>query len=416
MRNLRLAFIPLLLLPLLALTPPESQGAVYSLQAAATTLTMPDGTAIPMWGFADVTPGSGDGIVRVPGPVLSVSPGDTTLVINLTNNLPVPISIVIPGQPVPLAPTYFDDGKGNRVRSFNTEVPAMSGPVQLTFSGLQPGTYLYESGTNQGMQIPMGLYGALVVRPAAGQAYNAATAFDQEEVVLFSEIDPVFNAAVSAGASTPGFSRSSIDYAPRYFLLNGAAYPRTLEISAPVGKKTLVRLLNAGSRNYVPTVSGSFMDTAAPPNPRALTFQVAAGDGKLLPYPRYESALILSAGKTLDAFLDLTTASTPGYYPLFDRSSGSANNGSSPGGMLTFVRSDLPGKNCSPLKGDASGDGIITLADALLALRGLVNNTFVPSTMDVDPDATTGLPCGNGVAEITDVLLILRKAFGMNPY
>jgi len=40
----------------------------------------------------------------------------------------------------------------------------------LTWSGLRPGTYLFESGTHPSIQGPMGLYGILVVTtaPSAG--------------------------------------------------------------------------------------------------------------------------------------------------------------------------------------------------------------------------------------------------------
>ena len=48
-----------------------------------------------MWGFGLTS----DPAVSIPGPVLAVPPGDDTLIINLTNELSVPVSIVIPGDP-----------------------------------------------------------------------------------------------------------------------------------------------------------------------------------------------------------------------------------------------------------------------------------------------------------------------------
>jgi hypothetical protein len=64
---------------------------------------MPDSASVSMWGFApggDVTPADGvcDGAISVPGPRLDVPVGDSSLQINLTNTLPVPVSIVIPGR------------------------------------------------------------------------------------------------------------------------------------------------------------------------------------------------------------------------------------------------------------------------------------------------------------------------------
>ena len=54
----------------------------------------------------------------------------------------------------------------------------------------EPGTYLYQSGTQPSIQVPMGLYGALaVVDGTVGQAYPGIS-YDADAVLLFSEIDP----------------------------------------------------------------------------------------------------------------------------------------------------------------------------------------------------------------------------------
>jgi len=47
--------------------------------------------------------------------------------------------------------------------------PASGGSATYSFVATHPGTFVYESGTNPDVQVPMGLFGALVVRPAAGQ-------------------------------------------------------------------------------------------------------------------------------------------------------------------------------------------------------------------------------------------------------
>ena len=43
---------------------------------------------------------------------------------------------------------------------------ALNGSVTYTFKAGSPGTYLYESGTDANKQKQMGMFGALVVRPA----------------------------------------------------------------------------------------------------------------------------------------------------------------------------------------------------------------------------------------------------------
>ena len=72
----------------------------------------------------------------------------------------------------------------------------------------------------------MGLYGALIVRPAAvGQAYAYAGGrqrLHDEAVLVLSEIDPALN-----NSATPA-AFDMRKFAPKYFLINGKAYPDTL--------------------------------------------------------------------------------------------------------------------------------------------------------------------------------------------
>jgi len=87
---------------LMAIAQPAA-AELYELHAATTTIKMDDGTEVPMWGFGLGT----EGAVSIPGPVLDVPPGDDTLTINLTNQLPVAVSIVIPAIPAPLTPLWM---------------------------------------------------------------------------------------------------------------------------------------------------------------------------------------------------------------------------------------------------------------------------------------------------------------------
>ena len=45
---------------------------------------------------------------------------------------------------------------------------ANGGTVTYSFVADHPGTFLYESGTDPDIQVRMGLFGALIVRPASG--------------------------------------------------------------------------------------------------------------------------------------------------------------------------------------------------------------------------------------------------------
>lgn len=469
----------------------RASAATYNLRADTTTMTLPDGTVVTVWGFADdTTAGAGNGVVSVPGPQLTVNDG--TLTINLRNNLKVPISLLIPGLPVipnanpatlagtrgatanydniapavpiPQNPNFPPSNPGTissyatkqRVRSFTTEVQPGSS-ASYSFGAVRPGTFLYESGTQPAVQIPMGLYGALVVTSTTGQAYpptanNPNTTFDRDQVVLFSEIlakydygtgrfvtmnEDVIKAvgAQTWTAAVPSFS--TLDYKPLYYLINGKSYPDTIAatpisaaanapsvpgIYAPPGKRLLLRLLNAGQETRVPAIQGSYLDNVDPvlAKAHAIYPQIIAEDARLYPYAKQEFAPILPAGKAMDALVDLTAAVSPGYYALYDRRLGVTNAGVYPGGMMTFLASwDPTARDCSPFKGDLNGDGTINVFDVIMALKLVLANGY-DARADITAGGngllTAGLPCGKGTVTIADALLILQKAVGLNPY
>ncbi|RJP20993.1 MAG: multicopper oxidase family protein [Candidatus Abyssobacteria bacterium SURF_5] len=282
----------------------------YDLTADDVTINMPDGAPILMWGFGL----TGSGTIGVPGPVLEANEGDD-LTINLTNNLPEAVTIIIHGQRITSPTPVMVDG---RVMSFVPET------ASFTFPDLKAGTYLYESGTHPAKQVQMGLYGVLIVRPAtAGQAYNdPVSAYDQEEVLVFSDIDPLLHAAVQNGTYGTAAYPSTVDYRPQYFLINGKAYPDTEAIAAATGERVLLRMANAGLKSYEPMING-------------LRANVIAEDGNLLPFPVDAVAIPLHAGKTSDA---IVIPSSPSQYALFDRRLNLTNAGATGvGGMLTYI-------------------------------------------------------------------------------
>ncbi|BDG02334.1 Ig-like domain-containing protein [Anaeromyxobacter oryzae] len=359
-------------------------GTAINLTAQRMTTTLRDGTALPMWGYC-VT-GSCTA-AWAPGPTIVATAGDT-LQINLTNGLPAPTSLVVLGQlgggvgapqkmPSPAhtgqsfttfpgnapAPAPFvPPAQGPRVRSFGTEVPAATattGPTTttLTWSSLRPGTYLYETGTLPSLQVPMGLYGVLVVTSAPGTAYPGVT-YDDDAALLLSEIDPRQNAAVDAAAlagtdvnvrfddpactATQPCYPAAVNYAPTYFLVNGKPFDRTspqntvVEVgsTAPYGTgNILVRLLNAGSRTHVPSIVG-------------LPMALVAEDGNPAPgNPKLQNEVLLTAGKTYDAVVrpPASTGGTsyaPGTFTVFDRSLSLSTDNHPDGGLQAFLLVD----------------------------------------------------------------------------
>jgi hypothetical protein len=207
-------------------------GASYAqsvnLTAGPATAYLPDGSAVPMWGYscgttvtatcAKLNPNAPAATSTAPAgwsPVVITVPyvsTGTSLTINLTNSLTfsgnnIPTSLVIVGQlggglgtvgtvvggtaactggttctqspdhtftqstaTWPIVSSTVATGtppaQGPRAQSFGTEVAVSATATALSWTNLKPGTYLIESGTHPSIQGPMGLYGMLVVTTA----------------------------------------------------------------------------------------------------------------------------------------------------------------------------------------------------------------------------------------------------------
>ena len=315
-----------LILTLLILTAGMSDAASFYLRAERFLKAMPDGTSVAMWGFSScdaafTTCGAPD----VPGPVLDVPFNDAVLEVTVLNTLTEPVSIVIPGQSTALSPVTFTDAAGRtRVRSFTHET-ASSAQGTYTWSNVSPGSYIYHSGSHAAVQVQMGLYGAVKKNSDAGNTAYSGVTYDAEAMIFLSEVDPALHAAVDGGTYGPGNAvTSTLDYNPKYFLINGTAYSAASPPAIPAGSAnaaTLLRFYNAGIKTHVLNVPGMYMN-------------ILSEDGNLYPYPKQQYSLILQALKTKDAVI---TPGSGGSYAVMDRRLFLTNNASSPGGMLTFL-------------------------------------------------------------------------------
>jgi FtsP/CotA-like multicopper oxidase with cupredoxin domain len=202
-----------------------TSGPTFTLTTRTGYILLPDGNTMFMWGYS-----AGNEPFQHPGPVLCVNEGDTVTVI-LHNTLSEPASIMFPGQDEVLAdgalaqPQF--DGGGNLLSLTNTAA-ANGGSITYSFVASQPGTFIYESGTNPEKQVRMGLFGALIVRPTLGadHVYNRPDSQftpSEEFLVLLSEIDPYQHQAAENGAP---FNMNR--YHPRYWLINGRGFPDSI--------------------------------------------------------------------------------------------------------------------------------------------------------------------------------------------
>ena len=345
----------LLSLVILTMTASASFAADISvnLTAMQTTMTMPGGEIVTVWVFAQ------DGVLgdpALPGPVIQAQAGDN-LTINLTNQLSVPVSMYINGQRKAMDPVWTEgtaeapiyttfrpaDNYTARVRSFDTETAPLA-TVAYTWTNIKAGTYMYQSGTDIAAQVPMGLFGVLKVDVTAGATAYPGVNYDEENIVVFSELDPTLNESIVSATYT-----SSVDYHPRYFLINGKPFvePADAWIPATAGASVLLRIVNAGLETRAPVVPGVYMT-------------LVAVDGYPLNNARSTYGTELSAGQTQDI---LITAADGIVKPFFDRRLYLSNNGSpSPGGAMTYLAF---GAVATPCVGDFDFDGDVDGMDIL---------------------------------------------------
>ena len=252
----------------------------FALTAQPAYLSQPDGQAVYSWGYgcaaspapgqfvpATITTGS-CGSMQVPGPTLVVTENQP-VTITLTNNLPTSAgntSILFPG---------FQVTATGGVAGLLTQEAAPGATVTYTFTAGSPGTHSYYSGTQGDLQIEMGLYGAIIVLPAAtagnctsgstngaggfaaangtaeafwgekdfrlaSAAYDhAKTCYDREYLFQFSEMDSNIHTQAQAqvaalgnclaGAAGCSLSVPTEPYHPAYYMINGRSMPDDMD-------------------------------------------------------------------------------------------------------------------------------------------------------------------------------------------
>ena len=254
--------------------------AAFDLTAQPAYLSQPDGQAVYSWGYGcNTAPAAGQfvpttittgacGAMQVPGPTLVVTENQLVS-ITLTNNLPTSAgntSILFPG---------FQVTTTGGTAGLLTQEAAPGGSVTYTFTAGSPGTRAYYSGTQGDLQVEMGLYGVIIVLPAAAAANctagpanggagfaaangtaeafwgeldfrlasaaydHAKTCYDREYLFQFSEMDPNIHtqaqaqvaalAGCVAGAAGCSLNVPTEPYHPAYYMINGRSMPDDMD-------------------------------------------------------------------------------------------------------------------------------------------------------------------------------------------
>jgi FtsP/CotA-like multicopper oxidase with cupredoxin domain len=319
------------------------------------------GTTIPIWGFSST---GAAGSATAPGPLLVVHQGDQ-VAITVHNQLAGEnVSLALPGQSAGALSSSGDDTAG----------VATGGTRTYSFAANRPGTFAYEAGHtgNGSRQVAMGLAGALVVLATDGSAYGAqpnlpATTYDDDGVLVLSEIDPVLNAHPA--------TFDMRNFAPKYRLINGKPYPSSDPISTDQARTVLLRYVNVGSQTHAMSVLGGDQVEIAQ-------------DAHQMKYPMTVTAESVVPGATLDTTVKMPSG-PESKLAVYEPAGHLDNNGQTTGdplqlavgGMLTFLDTNAP---------QPSSDGVGPVSSHVKATPNPSDaRTNVTITADLS-DTTTG--------------------------
>jgi FtsP/CotA-like multicopper oxidase with cupredoxin domain len=270
--------------------------------AKAGEVSTPEGGSLHFWGYEDLGNNEGVGLPQYPGPTIILNQGDA-VTITLVSELPYGqcTSIVFPGHAVAAS--------GGNAGLLTQESCGSTDTVTYNFTASQPGTYIYQSGTQAELQIEMGLVGAIIVRPSVGEgyAYNLDTGFDHEYLFLLTSMDP----GVHAQAEQGDFANIDMtDRYPVYWFINGRAAPDDLADSFVAwlphqpynstprmrpGQKLLMRIIGGDQDQHPFHFHGNNAD------------QIARY-GRLLTHPRSKFTTLSVPGETVDQIFTWTGA------------------------------------------------------------------------------------------------------------
>ncbi|MEW8135957.1 MAG: Ig-like domain-containing protein [Candidatus Thiodiazotropha endolucinida] len=312
---MKLRIKPIVAACALAMAAGQAGAIDYTLATKAYSKTMSDGSIVPMWGYVidpdNDSSGRGDCYETTPaaarrtcvdnlpdpvapGPRLDIPPTDTALRIFLTNTLPEPTSIVIPGQELPYSaadngPTWDGPFGGNaitggrpvgdttlKMRSYGREANRNGGRRAYVWNSnrnnpiTNTGSFIYHTGTHPQKQLYMGLYGMVTRDSVAGEVYPGV-AYTSDTTLFYSDIDPDFNKSVVAPYD-PAYAaypplETAIERHPTWFLINGEPYDPVGTINSmgtqtitgiDVNQNNLIRFASAATEKHVPVFQGLY--------------------------------------------------------------------------------------------------------------------------------------------------------------
>ena len=154
-----------------------------------------------------------------------------------------------------IEPTTFNDGVGHT--SFE-----VTGSYTYQWQPREAGTFFYHCHKNTVLHFEMGMYGFLVVDPpeGPGTAFEGGPKYDVEAFWAPDDLDPEFH-ELGHDAGLCGEDVGLNDFNPKIFVITGVENTETrtdprVAVTARVGQKILVRMLNASYSIIRTTIEG----------------------------------------------------------------------------------------------------------------------------------------------------------------
>jgi plastocyanin len=251
---------------------PDPQTREFVLTASEFDWALMEDTTVRAWGYNG----------QVPGPELRVREGDRVRV-TLRNQLPAPTTIHWHGVNLP---------------------PAMDGPAGLNQAAVEPGSEFvydfiakpagsrwYHSHADPALQVPMGLYGPLIIEPR-----TSGPAYDRDYAYMMAEWDAELTPDVASGRAPRGLKDRMLrggELGADFFLLNGRMHGAVPPIGVKEGDRVLIRLMNAGSMPHAFHTHGhSFQIVATDGNPIPEAARLTKDTVLIGPAERYDLAFV----------------------------------------------------------------------------------------------------------------------------
>ncbi len=339
-----------------AVAQPSGQTREYTLYVQDGSQTLPDGTRIYVQGFSDQP----DGDPMIPGPAITASAGDE-IAITLVN----------------------DSSQSARARSLGLRgglsTPSeWSGPTAIgesntyRFTASRPGSFFYVADPTGVEAQQMGMYGSIVVQAADDQtrAYPGSAAFDREYTMVLSEMDSVGHEQTRLAATGDAAPYDWRRFSANYFLINGQAYPDTMQnpataMQAQRGDRVLIRTINAGHLAHAMHLHGYH-------------FQIVGANGRPWTNGPLKDTVLIAPGETYEL---LFVADQDGQFPFHDHfETANTNNGIWLGGMHTMIVTGAAHHTTAPTTAPA-----LAATDVVVYVR---DNFYAPNIITV-PLGTT---------------------------